>query len=249
MATLVRRDEMREIVDRIITGSGRSLSLASRDLTLPASLIQRVRSGDGLPDIRLYYGDRFIVGDPSEIAILKECPHIRVFVCELLRTNLFMNESSGIITSYNLLESPGRSPFDLGVSFSETADEKMFASACDAIAAIEAESRLQTNFSDSQRKSGPTGRPDEREEERAAPGGTGFLTRFFHEALGGGGYCITCGSPMDYRRTAPFCTHCQNRQKGQPVLDSNGFYCHNCGTAAHVTRKVPFCSRCLSDRF
>jgi hypothetical protein len=249
MATLIHGDEIRETIDRIITGSGRSLFLASRDLTLPGSLIQKVRSGGGLPDIRLYYGDRFIVGDPSDIALLNGCRHIRVFVCELLRTNLFMNESSGLITTYNLFEAPGRPPLDLGVSFSETADETVFSSACNAIAAIESESRIQTDFCGSPRLPGPTCHAREGGPGRTAPGSGGFLDRFFHEALGGGGYCITCGAPMDYRREAPFCPHCRNMQKEQPDPDSDGYYCHNCGAAADVTRSVPFCSRCLTDTF
>ena len=248
MASLIRGDEIRETIDTIIAGSQRYLFLASRDLTLPGSLRRKVQGGEGVPDTRLWYSDRFIVGDPSDITLLRECRQIRVFVCDRLRMNLFMNESSGIVTSYSLFEAPGNTALDLGVSFSRTADDSMFLSASDAIAAIEAESRPQTDFSgslvrdlwESPVKSGRGG---------ASRDSRGFLDRFFHEALGGGGYCIACGTPMDYRRDDPFCPQCLHRRKGQPDPGSEGCYCHNCGAAAKVTCTVPFCRRCLSDTF
>ena len=247
MATLIVGREIGEAVDTIITGSARSLFLASRDLTLPESLKNKVRGTGGLPDIRLYYRDHFIVGGPPDITLLKEHKNIRVFVCELLHMNIFMNESAGIVTSYNLLEAPGRPPVDLGVFFRKTADDEMFSRTVDTIRAMEAESRLQTDFPGSPGGPGITGKERKRGGDRTGPDGGGLLRKFFHEAIGGGGYCITCGDPMSYQRRTPFCPHCQRIRNGRPEPGCNGYYCHNCGTAEPVTLSVPFCRRCLLD--
>jgi hypothetical protein len=156
-----------------------------------------------------------------------------------------MNESAGIITSFNLFCEPGRPLIDLGVFFTEESDGELFCRVLNAVETIEAESRLQTDFS------GSRGRSVMQNQERGRAGtgrdGRGVFSKFFHEALGGGAYCIVCGAPMNYQRENPRCPHCLGKKAGGPGADDNGFYCHNCGAAAEVTPAVPFCRRCLSD--
>ena len=168
-------------------------------------------------------------------------------MCDLLHMNIFMNDSSGMITSYDLLEAPGRPPIDLGVLFSKTADEEMFSRAVNMIGAIETASRLQTGFSGPAWGSWTIKEGKERGREITGPGPGSFFQKFFHEAIGGGGYCIACGAPMSYRRRTPFCPKCMSIRNGQAGPDERGYYCHNCGAAARVTLSVPFCRRCLSD--
>jgi hypothetical protein len=247
MVSLIGGRDIRAAADEIITGSGTSLFLASRDLALPESLKKRALRRENVPDIRLYYRDRFIVSDASDIILLKECQNIRVFICDPLHVNIFMNESSGIITSFSLFVEPGRPPIDLGVFFTKASDEELFSRVLDTIGTIEAESRLQTDFSGSSRRSVIKDR--ERDRDATGPEKRGFFSKFFHEALGGGGYCIICGAPMSYRRENPRCPHCLGTKAGGPGADNSGFYCHNCGAAAEVTPAVPFCRRCLSDTF
>jgi hypothetical protein len=245
MASLIGGGDIAASADDIITGAERSLFLASGDLALPESLKKRVSRGEELPDIRLCYRDRFIVRDETDIKLMQDCRNIRVFVCDRLHVNVFMNESAGIVTSFNLFSEPGRPLIDLGVFFTGAHDGELFCRVRDALKTIEAESRLQTDFS------GSPGRSAMRNQERGragtGPEGRGLFSKFFHEALGGGGYCIVCGAPMDYQRENPRCPHCLDKKAEGIDADGNGFYCHNCGAAAGVTPAIPFCKRCLSD--
>jgi hypothetical protein len=246
MVSLIEGPDIRATVDKIITGSATFLYLASRDFSLPAPLKEHVDYGMArTPDIRLYYRNRFIVSDKSDIVWLKEHRNVRVFVCDLMNINIFMNESTGIVTSFNLFEPTGRSLIDLGIFFSKTADELLFSRTLGAIGTIEGQSHQQTDFYPS------PGRNREKsqygESSTKSTNESGFFSKFFHEALGGGGYCITCGAPVSYQRNRPFCPHCMNKRTGCPDPDENGFYCHNCGAAARVTIRVPFCRHCLSD--
>src|SRR5271157_2546995 len=144
MVSLIEGPDIRATVDKIITGSATFLYLASRDFTLPARLKEHVDSGmTQIPDIRLYYRNRFIVSDKSDIIWLKEHRDVQVFVCDLMNVNIFMNESTGIVTSFNLFEPPGRPLIDLGISFSKTADEPLFSRTLGAIGTIEGQSHQQ----------------------------------------------------------------------------------------------------------
>jgi hypothetical protein len=245
MASLIGGGDIAAAADDIINKSERTLFIASGDLVLPESLKKRVSPGEELPDIRLCYRDRFIVRDDKDINLLQDCRNIRVLVCDRLHVSIFMNESAGIVTSFNLFSEPGRPPIDLGVFFTGTADGELFCRVRNAIGTIEAESRIQTDFSGSSRRSAM--KNQERGRAGTGPEGRGLFSKFFHEALGGGGYCIVCGAPMNYQRENPRCPHCLGTHAGGTDRDGNGFYCHNCGAAAGVSPTIPFCKRCLSD--
>jgi hypothetical protein len=246
MASLIGGGDIAASADDIINDSERSLVLASGDLALPESLKRRIRRGGEVPDIRLWYRDRFIVRNSSDIKLLQDSRNIRVFVCDRLHVSIFMNESAGIVTSFNLFSEPGRPLIDLGVFFTEGSDGELFCRVRDAMETIEAESRLQTDFSGSSPQR-PAMKNQGRGRAGTGPEGRGLFSKFFHEALGGGGYCIVCGAPMSYQKENPRCMHCLSKKAGGTDADGNGFYCHNCGAAARVTPAVPFCKRCLSD--
>jgi hypothetical protein len=245
MVSLIEGRDIRGAVDEIITGSTRFLVLASQEITLPDRLKEHLDRGTrGVPDIRLYYRNHFIVNDKSDITFLQEHLNIQIYVCDRLHMNIFMNELTGIITSFNLYEFPGSSPIDFGVLFSKTDDEALYSCVLTAMRTIESGSSIQTDFYGSPLKMGEV----QQEEDRGAesPEEKRFFSKFLHEALGGGGYCIACGAPMRYQRDHPFCPHCMNKQAGCSDSNEPGFYCHNCGAAARVTLNIPFCRRCLS---
>jgi hypothetical protein len=246
MAWVLGSGDIQPAIDEMIRKSGRYLYLAGRDLVLPEILQERISgSGGSQLDVRLYYNDHFLVNSKDDIAFLRAHENVRVFVCAALDACCCLSESGGIISSSCRTDLSRSTMLRLGLSFTASGDPGIHHDMETFLKKIEGNSRIQDEFE------GRALQDDFRQEITRAPASgrerRDLFTRFFHEAIAGGGYCIRCGTPMEYRIGMPLCRGCFSEWAKSKNQEKTGSYCHNCGASYPVTMKKPLCSRCYRD--
>ena len=182
-------------------------------------------------------------------------PRVKVHAVENLHAKIYLNESSVLITSMNLLESSRNNSMEIGISINdEQAQDEVRkyvgtllqnaqrADEGKKVSPRPANSRAKTRKNQTVSKS-----PSKYKAGAAKPSFGGLQKGFVAAVTNGVGRCIRCDRSIPLDPGRPLCGDCFDTwsQYGDPDYEED--YCHICGADWDTSYAKPLCRPCYDQ--
>ena len=205
---------------------------------IPETLFQCIKSADNKgKKIYFVYGKKKELNQDTE-AKLRQLRNLDLFFCDNLHAKCYFNESTMIITSMNLYAYSDQNNREMGVLAKKIEDSQIYEKAYQEVQRVmEHSARVSLaqpiltkpqHVYEAQPK-----RVNETQPIRGKQSG----------------YCIRCGTPIDFNADKPHCYKCFQSWNRYGDIDYPEKYCHQCGKKTETTKDQPRCSKCNPDSF
>ena len=191
-------------------------------------------------------------GERSEDTDWLEDLGVRVHAVENLHAKIYLNESSVLVTSMNLLESSSKNSMEICISINDQEAQKEvrgYVSSLKRIAQTAekgkkvsprpANSRAKTRKNQTVSES-----PSKYKAGASKPSFGGLLKDLVAAVTNEGGRCIRCAISIPLNGDRPLCEDCFKSWKRYENWDYQEDYCHRCGTEWDTSYEKPLCRPC-----
>ena len=180
---------------------------------------------------------------------------VKVHAVENLHAKIYLNESSVLVTSMNLLESSSKNSMEICISVNDQEAQKEvrgYVSSLKRIAQTAekgkkvsprpANSRAKTRKNQTVSES-----PSKYKAGASKPSFGGLLKDLVAAVTNEGGRCIRCAISIPLNGDRPLCEDCFKSWKRYENWDYQEDYCHRCGTEWDTSYEKPLCRPCYDQ--
>ena len=230
-------------IEQIINNAQQSIVLLSPFVKIPDSLFQNLMAADkrGVT-IELIHGKNRL--QQAVLEQLKRISNLKIYFLENVHAKCYFNEQSMVITSLNLYDFSEQSNREMGVYITREKEEEVYKEAVREAQMIMSLAKLENVNKITRDHSVIKTRKAKKEPEGGF--GSNILRGFSDivmDVVGlGRGYCIGCGTRIEYNDERPYCPECYkqwSKNKSQRAT-----HCHSCGNITSTSIRTPLCKPC-----
>ena len=182
-------------------------------------------------------------------------PRVKVHAVENLHAKIYLNESSVLITSMNLLESSRNNSMEIGISINDEHAQDEVRKYVETLLQIAQRAdegeKTPARIANSRAKNGkPQSVSEGRSKYKAGaskPSFGGLLKDLVAAVTNEGGRCIRCAISIPLNGDRPLCEDCFKSWKRYENWDYQEDYCHRCGTEWDTSYEKPLCRPCYDQ--
>ena len=192
-------------------------------------------------------------GERSEDTDWLEDLGVRVHAVQNLHAKIYLNESSVLVTSMNLLESSSKNSMEICISIRDKNEQKDVREYVKTLLLIA--KRADEGKKTSARPA--TSRAKTRKPQTVSEGRLGYKVGAPEPSLESllndlvvatsGGRCIRCEEPIPFDQDRPLCDDCFKSWKRYENWDYEEDYCHRCGADWDTSYAKPLCRPCYNQ--
>ena len=238
MAEFLTTDGLSHHILQIIKESRNKLAIISPYLQLSIKNFNQLKeASDRNIKIKLVFGKNKLKRNDRNY--LKQIKNVELFYLKDLHSKCYINETSLIITSMNLIEYSQKYNREMGILFDRIKDEVIFNKAIEEIQSILAVSKKVDlfNLDNSIVYENPR-------QNQSVIQKLDFEKDLYRNLKDG--FCIKCGIKIEYNRDEPYCKSCYSSWLKLQDRSISEERCHCCGTYNNSTINRPECSSCFN---
>lgn len=221
-------------IANIIKESRNKLALVSPYLQLSMESFNLLKDASNRNiQIKLVFGKKKL--NKNEKKLLKQIENVELFFLKDLHSKCYLNEKNLIITSMNLIKYSQQNNREMGILFERGKDDVIFDQAIEEVKSILASSARIDLFGTDDLYMG--------EKQKHAVTQRFNFEKSLYRNLNDG-YCIRCGSTIEYNPDEPYCGSCFSTWKRFGNQNYAERSCHCCGNSHDSTINKPECYSC-----
>lgn len=238
MAEFLTTKSISTHIGKIMQESRSKLALVSPYLQLSMNIFHLLKDASNRNvQIKLIFGKKNL--NKSEKKLLKQIENLELFFLKDLHSKCYLNEKNLVITSMNLIEYSQQNNREMGILFERGRDDIIFNQVIEEIKSILASSNKIDLFGTDDSYTG------EFKQKRPVPRGFDFEKSLYRNLIDG--YCIRCGSIIEYNPDEPYCGSCFSTWKRFRNINYSENACHSCGNSYESTINKPECYGCYTQ--
>jgi phosphatidylserine/phosphatidylglycerophosphate/cardiolipin synthase-like enzyme len=215
---------------QLIKKADEKLYLLSPYLQIAPNLKDLIKERDSRKiDIRFVYGKDEKLNQ-EDMSFLQELSSVKVSFCANMHAKCYLNENTAIITSMNLYQYSQQNNREMGIKIEKEKDPDLYKETlAETIRLIQTAVEPQYIVKKKIVEPVKTTQPKATQQKQTP---------------GTNGYCIHCGTPIEFTTKKPLCLKCFHELGKDYIRTSPERFCLACGKKSFQTFEKPICQTC-----
>jgi phosphatidylserine/phosphatidylglycerophosphate/cardiolipin synthase-like enzyme len=225
-------------IEQLISNSKQQLYLITPYLQISPILKPLIRDLVlKIPTISIMVVCRSDKINAEDMEFFQDLKIVKILALDNLHAKCYLNENSAIITSMNLYQFSERNNYEMGVKIEKNVEKEQYEQLFDYVSIMLRESVKY----ELKRVEKETYSPKAKEQPQNKPSSKPIKIQENNRNMG---YCIRCGTKMEFNPDKPLCSKCYPIWAKYSDPDYPEKYCHACGKESNQSYSKPVCYNC-----